>query len=398
MITKITTVEELKQIFSETLLNQTDKITKVSPGSVVNGIAYGAAKLAQKTLKDVAVIEAHLFPDSATGQYLDTIAELKGVAPRQGALKSSGFVRVVGTPGTTYTPGTNYFSGSGQKFDVVEIAIIPAEGYTYVKVSSQNTGVSTNVDALTVNSVTPVPSGHEYVINEFSMTGGRDFEDDDLFRMRIKDEINVLARTTISYLEQIFRKFNSNVLRVFNQGLDNVGDLCIGVASVNGVDFTNAELADFLVKAEQYLSLCELKPDGLQNYGIKIKNVPYFVIDVSCRVDIDNSYSTDEIRKQCQIALSKVVDWRFWKQDTVIEWIDLINAVKSVPGVNLVLDNYFYPNTNFTIPRGYLPRFRGFLMMNINGNILENVSGTLNPVYYPAESDFAYQITVLKSL
>ena len=398
MITKITTVEELKQIFSETLLNQTDKITKVSPGSVVNGIAYGVAKLAQKTLKDVAVIEAHLFPDSAVGQYLDTIAELKGVAPRQGALKSSGYVRVVGNVGTSYLPGVHYFSGSGQKFDVVEAVSIPAEGYAYVKVSSQNTGISTNIDPLTINSVTPVPSGHEYVINEFSMTGGRNFEDDDLFRMRIKDEINVLARTTISYLEQVFRKYNTNVLRVFNQGLDNVGDLCIGIASVNGVDFTAAELADMLIKGEQYLSMCELKPDGLQNYGIKLKNTPYFAIDVSCRVDIDNSYSIDEVRKQCQIALSKVVDWRFWKQDTVIEWIDLINAVKSVPGVNLVLDNYFYPNTNFTIPRGYLPRFRGFLMMNINGNILENLSGTLNPVYYPAESDFAFQITVLKSL
>jgi uncharacterized phage protein gp47/JayE len=398
MITKITPVEELKQIFTETLLNQTDKITKVSPGSVVNGIAYGVAKLAQKTLKDVAVIEAHLFPDSAVGQYLDTLAELKGVAPRQGALKSSGFVRVVGTPGTTYTAGVNVFSGSGQKFDIVDTIIIPQEGYAYIEVSSQNVGISTNVDALTVNTVTPIPAGHEYVINEFSMLGGRDFEDDELFRMRIKDEINVLSRNTISYLEQVFRKFNNNVLRVFNQGLDNVGDLQIGIASVNGVDFTTGELANMLLKAEQYLSLCELKPDGLKNYGIKLKNVPYFAIDVSCRVDIDNSYSTDEVRKQAQIALSKVVDWRFWKQDTVIEWIDLINAVKSVPGVNLVLDNFFYPNTNFTIPRGYLPRFRGFLMMNVNGNILENVSGTLNPVFYPAESDFAFQITVLKSL
>jgi hypothetical protein len=144
--------------------------------------------------------------------------------------------------------------------------------------------------------------------------------------------------------------------------------------------------------------LNELKPDGLNNYGIKILNVPQFPIDVSCRVDIDNSYSTDEIRKQAQIALGKVVDWRYWEQGTVIEWIDLINAVKSVPGVRLTLDNFFFPNTNFTIPRGYLPRFRGFLMMNTLGTILENVSGTLNPVYYPAQSDFAYQITVLKSL
>lgn len=398
MITKITPIEELKQIFTETLLNNTDKVTKIAPGSVLNGVSYGVSKLSQKILKDVAVIEAHLFPDSAVGDHLDTLAELRGVAPRQLALKSSGYVRVVGDPGTVYIPGTSVFSGSGQKFDVLNYTTIPQEGYTYVKVASQNVGNSTNVDPLTINTVTPIPTGHEYVINEFKTDGGRDSEDDDLFRMRIKNEVNVLSRNTRSYLEQVFRKFNNNVLRVFNQGLDSVGDLNIGIASVNGSDFTVAELDNFMVRAEQYFSINELKPDGLQNYGIKLQNVPYFAIDISCRLDILPSYSTDEIRRQCQVALSKVVDWRFWQQDTVIEWIDLVNAIKSVPGVNLVLDNFFYPNTNFTIPRGYLPRFRGFLMMNTQGSILENISGTLNPVFYPSQSDFAYQITVLKSL
>lgn len=398
MITKITNVDELKQIFSETLLNQTDKISKVAPASVVNGVAYGTAKLAQKVLKDIAVIEAHLFPDSAFGPYLDAIALLRGVAARLPDLKGSGWVRVSGTPGTVYTPGTHVFSGSGQKFDVESSITIPIEGYTYVKVVSQNVGFSVNIDALTINTVTPAPVGHDYCVNEFVIVGGQDAEDDDAFRNRIKNEINVIARGTLSYLEQVFRKYNSNVLRVFNQGLDSVGDLNIGIASVNGADFSVSELNDFLVKADQYLSLCELKPDGLKNYGIKVVNVTYFAIDISCRLDLDASYSADEIRKQAQIALSKVVDYRYWEQGTVIEWIDLINAVKSVPGVRLALDNFFFPNTNFSIPRNQLPRFRGFLMLNVNGAIIENVSGTLNPIYYPAQSDFAYQITVLKSL
>lgn len=398
MITKITPVEELKQIFTETLLNQTDKITKISPGSVVNGVAYGNAKLAQKILKDISVIEAHLFPDSAFGSYLDTLAELRGVASRLGALKGSGWVRVVGTPGTSYVPGTHVFSGSGQKFDIQNPITIPNEGYAYVKIISQNVGISVNVDALTINTITPIPVGHDYVINEFAILGGQDAEEDDAFRNRIKNEINVLSRGTISYLEQVFRKYNSNVLRVFNHGLDSVGDLNIGVASVNGANFTISELDDFLAKGEQYLSLAELKPDGLKNYGIKIVNVTQFAIDISCRVDLDTSYSADEIRKQAQVALSKVVDWRYWEQETVIEWIALINAVKSIPGVRLVLDNFFFPNTNFQIPRNTLPRFRGFLMLNVNGAIIDNVSGTLNPVFYPSQSDFAYQITVLKSL
>lgn len=398
MITKITPVNELKQIFVETLLNQTNKVTKVSEGSVLNGVAFGVAKLAQKVLKDVAVIEAHLFPDSAYGQYLDTIAELRGVAPRLGALPSTTYVRVVGAPGTIYIPFTHVFQGQGFDFNVQQPVTIPAEGYAYVKVQCVSSGLQTNVDPLSINSVTPVPTGHEYCVNEYSATGGRDQEDDDLFRQRIKEEINVLARGTIHYMEQVLRKYNSNVLRVFNHGLDNVGDLNIGIATVNGADLTISELADLKLKAEQWLTMNEFKPDGLYSYGIKFVNSVYFPIDVSCRVDIDPSYSSDQVRKQAHINLSKLVDHRFWEEGGVIEWIDLVNAIKAVPGVTRVLDNYFYPNTNFEVPRGQLPRFRGFLMMNLQGVILENIAGTLDPFFYPAESDFAFQATVLKSL
>lgn len=398
MITKITPVNELKQIFVETLLNQTDKVTKVSEGSVLNGVAFGVAKLAQKVLKDVAVIEAHLFPDSAYGQYLDTIAELRGVAPRFGALPSTTFVRVVGDPGTTYIPFTHTFQGGGYDFIVQQPITIPQEGYAYVKLVCAANGLQTNLDPLTISSVTPVPVGHDYCVNEYKATGGRDEEDDDLFRQRIKEEINVLARGTLHYLEQVLRKYNDNVLRVFNHGLNNVGSLEIGIATVNGADLSVSQLADLQLKAEQWMTMNEYKPDGLYNYGVTFVNSVYFPIDISCRVDVDPSYSTDEVRKQAHVNLSKLVDHRFWEEGGVIEWIDLVNAIKAVPGITRVLDNYFYPNTNFEVPRGQLPRFRGFLMMNLQGVILENIAGTLDPFYYPSESDFAFQATVLKSL
>ncbi len=398
MITKITPVEELKQIFVETLLNQTDQVTKVSEGSVLNGIAFGAAKLSQKILKDVSVIESHLFPDSAYGSYLDTIAELRGVAGRFGAIASSTFVRVVGTPGTTYIPGTHVFKGQGQDFATQVLTTIPVEGFTYVKVESLAFGEETNVDPLSITSVTPAPTGHAYCINEYGATGGRQAEDDDMFRERIKEEINVLARGTIQYLEQVLRKFNPNVLRVYNHGLDNQGELNIGVGSVNGADFSPAQLTDFRLKAEQFLNMNEFKPNGLQNYGIKFVNVVYYPIDISCRVDLEPSFSTDTIRKEAQKNLSKLIDHRFWEEGGIIQWIDLVNAIKAVRGVKRVIDNYFYPNTQFNIPRGQLPRFRGFIMMNVQGVMLENVSGTLNPFYYPSDGDFAYQATVLKSL
>lgn len=398
MITKITDIEELKQVFIEALLNNTDAVTKVSDGSVLNGVGYGVSKLNQKILKDVAIIEAHQFPDTAVGSYLDDMARLKGIAPRFTAAKSSTYVRVMAVPGTVYTPGTHTFVGGGYNFDLLDEVTVPDVGFTYIKVNCQSTGLSTNVAPLSITRVNPVPDGHQYCINESVAINGRDFEDDDDFRKRIKDSPNILATKTLSFLEQLYRKFNQDVLRVMNLGLDNEGDLVLGICSVNGVDFTTSELADMLQKGEQYFSLNELKPNGLNSYGIKLRNVSYFPVDVSLRADLDGAFNFDIIRKEIQINMNKVVDYRYWEDGSVVDWIDLINAAKSVNGVKRVLDNYFFPNFQLEIPRGMLPRIRGFQLLNLQGDIIADIQGNLNPLYYPSNNDFAYQATVLKSL
>lgn len=398
MITQITTTEELKQIWVEAVLNNTDKITKISDGSALNGFAYGTAKLGQKALKDIALIESHLYPDTAVGSRLDDIAKLRGIAPRLKETKSTVFVRLVGEPGTQYVAGTQTFSGGGMNFDLIESVIIPEFGFTYAKLISQNSGMISNISPLAITKVNPIPSGHQYVINEFAAVGGRNNEDDDDFRKRLKDEINILSRSTLSNLEQIFRKFQPNVLKVMNLGLDSVGDLLIAVASVNGVDFTTSELATMRDKGEQYFSMNELKPNGLESYGIKLINSIYTPIDVSFRVEIDGSYDPDLVRKTIQAKLNLVVDWRKWEDGDWIDWIDLINCVKTTNGVVRVLDNYFYPRVQFQIPRGTLPIMRGFQMLNLNGEIMSDFQGNLNPIYFPTVNDFEYQATVLKSL
>ena len=182
MIVKLTTVEELKQIFVENLLNSTDKVTKISEGSVLNGVAYGVAKIAQKIIKDVALIEAHQYPDTATGEYLDNIARLRGISPRYSAAGSSTYVRVVGDVGTVYEKDLNKFIGNGIEFAIDETVVLGEEGFGYVKVHSINKGKQTNVPPLAINKIIPAPAGHLYCINEYQTFGGRDDEDDDLFR------------------------------------------------------------------------------------------------------------------------------------------------------------------------------------------------------------------------
>lgn len=62
MITKLNnTISNLKSLFIETFLNKTSKVSDVSDGSITNATAHGAAKLAQKTIKDVAIVEAQIF-------------------------------------------------------------------------------------------------------------------------------------------------------------------------------------------------------------------------------------------------------------------------------------------------------------------------------------------------
>lgn len=395
MITKITPVEELKQIFLEIFLNKTDKVSDVSDDSVLNAIAYGCGKLTQRTLTNQAIIEGHIFPDSAYGAYLDNLAAIRGVSPRFGAAGSTTYVRVTADEGTSYIAGTHTFtSTSGIVFNLEESKTIDVNGYAYLKVRSQQSGLSTNVDALSINNVSPIPQGHVSVVNEYAATGGSDEESDDLFRERIKTSINQLSRTTLSYLEQVFMKINPRVLRLHKGGIDSDGKYNLIVVSINGQSFTDEEFDEMLSKSEEYLSLSELLREN-SDFALRLNNVDWLPVDVEFRADIDPSYDVDVVRKNIQIQINKLFDYRFWKYGDKIEWENLLYAAKNVEGVRYIPDTHFYPQSDVNVPKYRLPRVRGFIMRDLDGNIIEDNNGVLADVFYPNEEERSYQESVL---
>lgn len=399
MVTNIIPLEELKEIFVETMLNKTDKVTKITDGSVLNGIAYGTAKIGQKILKDVAIIESHLFPDSAYGVYLDNLAKLKGVSARRGATKSSVYIRVFGSPGTNYISGIHKFMGNnGVIFDIETTTTIPNFGYTYIKCKSQNLGSNQNIEPLSINKVAPIPTGHEYCINEYAAVGGYDNESDELFRQRIKTEINVYARETLAYIEQVFMKINPRVLRVLNYGFNQSGDCKLAIITVDGTDLTLPELDELLVKGEKYFSISEMRPYNNNHIGIELTNIVWQPIDISFRVDLDNNYDVDEVRKRIQVNLNKELDYRYWKYGKKVEWDNLLEIVKRTEGVRYVTDNNFFPNKDIVVEYNKLPRIRGFQMLDLEGNLIIDFVGNLNEVYYPNNIDFIYQADLLQSI
>ena len=398
MITKITSVEELKQIFLEIFLNKTDKVSDVSDESVLSGVAYGCGKLAQRTLTNQAVIEGHIFPDSAYGQYLDNLAAIRGVSPRFGAAGSTTYIRLTAYEGTSYIAGVHKFlSTSGIEFVLNESVTIGVNGFAYVKVSSVQSGLNTNVDPLSINQVTPIPKGHIVCTNEYAATGGMDFESDDLFRQRIKASINQLSRTTISYLEQVFMKINPKVLRIHKGGISKDGKLNLIVVSVNGQDFTQEEFNEILSKSTEYLSLSEILSESSE-YPLVLNNVNWLPVDVEFRIEIDPSYDQESVRKQIQIQMNKLFDYRFWKYGDKVEWENLLYAAKNVDGVRYVPDTHFYPQADINVPKYRLPRIRSFIMRDLDGNIIEDNAGVMSGVFYPAEVDKTYQSSVLTTI
>lgn len=398
MITKITTVDELKQIFTEILLNKTDKISDVSNESVLNGIAYGCAKLAQRMMINQAVVESHIFPDTAYGDYLDNLANIRGISPRNESCGSTAYIRIEGEPGTNYSKDiVTFLSSSGISFELEDDFTLNETGWGYAKVRSKQVGITSNVDALTINVANNAPRGHFACTNEYCAVGGMDAESDDIFRMRIKDSVNQLARNTLSYIEQVFMKINNRVLKVYKGGVDGNNKLNLIVVSVNGQNFSEEEFNELLSESEEYLSLTEILQETI-GFSLKLKNVDWQPIDIDFRASIDASYDIDYIRKQMQIKISKLFDYRFWKYGDKVEWENILFAVRSVDGVRYVPDNYFNPGADINIAKYRLPRLRGFVLRDLDGNIIFDKYSILSSFNYPNDNDNSFQSSVLMSV
>jgi len=314
---------------------------------------------------------------------LDDIATRKGIVGRYSASESSTYIRLVGDVDTEYIQVTHQFTGShGLIFELEDDITIGEHGFEYAKIRSLDVGEHTNIDPLTISIVTPQPSGHKYVINEYKAIGGRDDESDDLFRKRIKGTVNVLATDSISKLTQNFQKINSNILRVFYNGVNSDGKSIISIITQNGIDLSQAELDTLLSEGEKFFSFIDIRLYGYESFGISLENAQVQPIDVDFRGELYQDYNVDDVRKEIQIKFSKYVDFRFWDYGKRVEWDDLLQIVKGQPGMKYVSDSSFIPNQDITIPVNKIPRFRGFIMRDLNGNIISNVSGTLNPIFY----------------
>jgi hypothetical protein len=396
------TAAQRKQLFVEILLSKTNKINKVSDNAITNAMAYGVGKVSGKAEKDIIQALSQLFPDDAWSTGLDQCAQNFGITTRFGASVSSTYVRVVGAAGTVYTAGVNVFSSNtGVQFNIEKTVVIGSSGFAYVPVRSITTGSSSNVDPGTITSITPTPTGHQFCVNEYQALGGRDQESDIDYRQRIKNGPDILAKGTIAAIEQAFMLINGNILEVIYQGINGSGQLQLAIVTQNGIALNDAEIDTLLVQAETFFGLAELRPFGRKSYGVNIYNINVQPIDVSFRCQLQPSAIADNVRIAIQVAMSKYVDPRYFQSGIdYVDWTVLLELARNVSGMKNVPDTYFYPNANVPTDPNSIIRIRGFEMLNLDGSIINNSTGSFNPVYYPNVGliDFNYWASVLKTI
>ena len=390
MITNIYTIEKLKSLIMELFYNKTTRVTSASDESVINAGFFGAAKVGQKAMTDISLVESHIFPQYAYGINLDNAAALFGAPVRNGASGSSTYLLIRANAGTMYVTTTNIFSGeNGVDFELTEDFTVSVVGYGYAKVRSTSVGGVTNVNANTLLKVNPIPSGHIGVTNEYAATCGRDVESDDDYRLRIIEHPNITAQKTLTFLAEIFRTVNEDVLRVLNYGIDVDAKLTLAIVQQNGADLTTSELANLLDSTREYLSLADLSPSGVDT-GVKLVNPIWYAVGgdalsdtgIDFRVQIYDNIDPETVRRDIQIALSNYVDFRYWDWSRSLQWADLLAIIKGTTGVKFVPDAYFYPSYDITVPLGQLPRIKKFVMRDLSGNIIfSNMS--LVSVFYP---------------
>src|SRR5690606_27251347 len=154
------------------------------------------------------------------------------------------------------------------------------------------------------------------------------------------------------------------------------GKTVLAIATQNGADLTQVDLDVILEGISPFLSLVDYRPYGRGFYGVRLKNIEYQPIDISFRVDLDGSRLADEVRRDIQTQISRSLDYRFFNpNEDKFEWDNILQIIKSTRGVKYVPDQFFYPRTDIAISLDKLPRLRGFLMLDLQGGVLSNMSG-----------------------
>ena len=188
----IKTLQEVLADLDASLRTELGENLRLDADSVLGQIRGAIGTEISLVWEALGEVAAALDPDQSVGVYLDALAALSGITPRQQATLSTGTITVNGTSGTVIPAGSRV-RDAASTVTVETTASATIAGATSVPVQALTTGpIEAGAGTLTV-IVTPV-AGWSSSTNAAALTPGQNIESD--LQLRARREASLQASGT----------------------------------------------------------------------------------------------------------------------------------------------------------------------------------------------------------
>ena len=232
------TVEELYSDMQTDFTARTGM--EISPDGDLSARLYAAAAQIYSLYVQADWVNRQCFPQTAQGEYLDHHAQLRALE-RKKATQAQGFVRFFGDAASTMDrsipAGTICMTPGLVRVETTQDAVMAAgSSHVDVPVRAVEPGISGNVIAGSVRSLSAAPIGVMGCTNPLAMTGGTNAEGDEQLRSRILDSFLRLPNgANRAFYEQEALSFDEVAAAVALPRNRGIGTVDVVVATPQGV-------------------------------------------------------------------------------------------------------------------------------------------------------------------
>lgn len=340
-------MKTIDEIYSEMLRNFTEHTgLDAGAGGDLAVRFYAVAAQIHALYLQAEWTEKQCFPQTATGEYLNYHAELRGVE-RKGAAAAFGVLRFsVGAAASsdlTIPAGTVCMTAGLVRFETMVDAVLAAgESYVDVPAVAVETGAAGNAPAGTILTMAVAPAGIAACTNPAPFTGGADSEDDDSLRLRVLETYRRLANgANAAFYHQKAMSFDDVAAATVMARARGVGTVDVVIATLSG-----APEESLLNEVQAYFdSVREIAVD-VQVLAPVLQNV-----DVAVTVKVAENYDSGAVLEKVRDVLTGWFSGERLGQDVLLA--ELGAAVFAVDGV----ENYSFsaPAADVTMDGGTLP-------------------------------------------
>lgn len=259
---------------------------------------YAAAAELQALSIQADWVLAQSFPQTASGQYLDYHAELRGLS-RTAASRAVGILRfsvfAESAMDLTVEKGTVCMTADETRFETTETVVLPA-GELYVDASAiaVTPGAAGNVLSGLVTSLTACPVGITACTNPSAFSGGADAEDDESLRERILESYQRLPNgANAAFYEETAMSHQGVTSAVAVGRPRGIGTVDVYITAMAG-----APTAELLAEVEE-----DLQAHREIAVDVQVKAPDETTVDVSAEVEVKSGADFSSVQAEAESAI-----------------------------------------------------------------------------------------------